>query len=705
MLKQRLKLFLNPNDGRFEDLARGNVALNVLRDLTAGLVVAAVAIPLAMGFAMASGLRPEQGIVGGAVAGLIGALFGGSKYQVYGPTAAFIPIIGAIMAEHDHAFLVACSMVAGVALWLMGLLGFGRIVKLVPHSIVVGFTIGIAVTIAVSQGTEVLGVHAKAGYGTLDKLRAVVGHFGELNLWAVLLAVGTVVVTKLLLRISVYIPAPLVALGIGVLLGQTALADAGLDLVRTKYGAIPPQGLHITPPSLASLDPGELGKLAYYAVAIVFVSAIESLLCSRMADRLAGNQGQPFNADKELWGQGHVMIFVPLLNGFPHTGALARTATNIKLGAISPLAGVFKFALKLALAFYLARYLELVPMACIGGILLYVAMNMVKRGEIDEVLEMGRAHVALMAYTAIAVVTTDFLRGVLSALALYAVGLFVARSRARVAAAEVEVPSVATTIRASVEDARRSRRLATARAPERAHDGHGAHAGHHGGGGERRKWLAHIRQPAIMARSAYVHHQANVIGRVVLGDSVHIAAGASVRADEGSPFYIGSNTNIQDGVVIHALKDRHVLIGGEPWAVYIGRGVSLAHDALVHGPCYVGDGTFVGFKAVVHDATIGPGCFLGIGSIVVGVEVPEGRFVPPGTIVDTAEKVAALGPVTEAHREFNADVVEVNRGLAAAYREQRLRASGASIAHPPDGGWSRSDAAGWGPPASSGGVF
>src|SRR5687768_6099053 len=157
MFLQRVKLFLNPfGDGRYEDLAKGNPALNVLKDLTAGLVVAMIAIPLAMGFAMASGLRPEQGIVGGAVAGLVGALFGGSKYQVYGPTAAFIPVIGAIMAAHDHAFLVLASIVAGVLLMLLGLAGAGRIVKLVPHSIVVGFTIGIAVTIALSQVGEVL---------------------------------------------------------------------------------------------------------------------------------------------------------------------------------------------------------------------------------------------------------------------------------------------------------------------------------------------------------------------------------------------------------------------------------------------------------------------------------------------------------------------------------------------------------------------
>ena len=167
---QRLRYFINPVDGRYEDLRRGDWKINVFRDFMAGLIVAMVAIPLAMGFAMASGLRPEQGIVGGAVAGLIGALFGGSKYQVYGPTAAFIPVIGGLMAKYDHATLVLASLLAGVILVSMGVARMGRFVARVPHSIVVGFTIGIAVTIALSQLGEVLGLKAKLGYGFVEKI-------------------------------------------------------------------------------------------------------------------------------------------------------------------------------------------------------------------------------------------------------------------------------------------------------------------------------------------------------------------------------------------------------------------------------------------------------------------------------------------------------------------------------------------------------
>jgi MFS superfamily sulfate permease-like transporter len=430
----RVKLFFNPIDGRYEDM-KGQVWRTVARDFTAGLIVAMVAIPLAMGFAMASGLKPEHGIVGGAIAGLIGALFGGSKYQVYGPTAAFIPVIAGIMAlygadpelnpavyESGHGFLVLAALCAGAILMAMGLLGLGRFVALVPHSIVVGFTIGIAVTIALSQIGEVGGIKAKLGYKFFDKVQGIWTHLGEWNWYALMLAVGTFFITKYLLKISVYIPAPLIALGVCTAVSSTIWADKGLATVIEKYGPIPRNLLVFTPPGLPPVVKMEMWfDLAYFVVAIVFVSAVESLLCSRMADRLADNRGIPFNPNKELWGQGWVQVVVPLLNGFPHTGALARTATNIKLGAVTPLAGIFKCVLKLLLAVYLASYLELVPMASIAGILMFVAMNMVKPAEVRQVLAHNRFHIALMIYTAIMVIVTDFLTGVLTAIIIYAV--------------------------------------------------------------------------------------------------------------------------------------------------------------------------------------------------------------------------------------------------------------------------------------------
>jgi len=420
-LIRRLLFFMTPVDGRYEDLKRGDLKLNLFRDFMAGLIVAMVAIPLAMGFAMASGLRPEQGIVGGAVAGLVGALFGGSKYQVYGPTAAFIPVIGGLMAKYDHSVLVLASLFAGIILVLLGVGRMGRFVAKVPHSIVVGFTIGIAVTIALSQAGEILGLKAKLGYGFVDKVSGIAANAGEISLYAIALGLATFVITKTLLKVSPFIPAPLIGIGVTTAIAATLWAGKGLILVQDKYGKIPTDFWVITEPAAIQWNSAFLFDLSYFVAAIVFVAAIESLLCSRMADRLADNRGIPFNPNKELWGQGWVNIIIPLLNGFPHTGALARTATNIKLGAISPLAGIFKCVLKLLLAAYLASFLEMVPMACIGGILLYVATGMVKPIEVSQVFEHGKFHVALMGYTAIMVIATDFLTGVLSAIIIWVV--------------------------------------------------------------------------------------------------------------------------------------------------------------------------------------------------------------------------------------------------------------------------------------------
>jgi sulfate permease, SulP family len=421
-LLDTLKFYLNPFDGRYEDLTKGNLTTNVIKDLTAGLIVAMVAIPLAMGFAMASGLRPEQGIVGGAIAGLFGALFGGSKYQVYGPTAAYIPIIAGLMATYSHGFLVLASFVAATMLVLSGIFKLGRIVELVPHSIVVGFTIGIAVVIAFSQMGEVLGYHHKIGYGFVEQIKNVIAYLGETNTYAILVALMTFAICKLLLRVSTFIPGPLIALALGWILAATVWSDKGLILIKDKYGSIPTNFGIITPPVFPEWTNQTIFDLVYYAIAIYFVAAVESLLCSRMADRLANNTGIPYHPNKELFGQGLVNFFTPLFNGFPHTGALARTAVNIRLGAVSPLAGIAKFTFKLLLAAFLASYLEQVPMACIGGILLYVATGMVKAKEIKEVLEMKNTfHLLLMIYTAIMVPMTGFLTAVLSAIGIFAV--------------------------------------------------------------------------------------------------------------------------------------------------------------------------------------------------------------------------------------------------------------------------------------------
>lgn len=436
-MREALAIFFNPFfDGRYEDMARMGWQKAVFRDFVAGLIVAMVAIPLAMGFAIASGLHPVHGIVGGAFAGFVGSLFGGSKYQVYGPTAAYIPIIAGVMAAYagastdatspayaaGYGMLILCSVLAGGCLMLLGFFKVGSFVAKVPYSIVVGFTIGIALTIALTQIGDVLGIQEKIPYAFFEKVEVIFANLDQFNPWSLALAVGTFFVTRWLLAYSVYIPGPLIAVGACYVLGQTLLADVGLTLSRDKYGPIPTADFFkFTPPIVPELSASVVFDIVYFTAAIVFVAAIESLLCSRMADRMANNQGKPYMPNKELFGQGMVNTIVPLLNGFPHTGALARTATNIKVGAVTPLAGILKCILKLLMAFYLASVLDLVPMASIGGILAYIAFNMVKREEIQVVMGGNAFHIFLMIWTAVVVLITDFLSGVLSALVIYAI--------------------------------------------------------------------------------------------------------------------------------------------------------------------------------------------------------------------------------------------------------------------------------------------
>lgn len=433
-IRGRVKLFFNFFDARWEDLTKSNWGTTVYRDFSAGLIVAMTAIPMAMGFAIAMGMRPEHGIIAGALACVIGRTFGGSKYQVYGPTAAFIPVIAALISkygpagggtfEQAHGFLILVSIISGLILIVLGVLGAGKYAKLVPNSIIVGFTVGIAVAIALSNFKDILGLPAFAAlFGEESGIISKIGHaFSNLhliNIWAILIGVLTFVITKSLLRISIFIPGPVIAMAAATVLSATLLADKNIMLVKDLYGSIPNNFFVLTLPFLPDLNSSVVIDILYFVCAIVFVSGVESILCSSMADRLAANKKTPFNPDKEFFGQGMVQIITPLVQGFPCTGALARTATSIKAGARTPMAGYFKAILKLTLAFYLAQYLELIPMACIGGILVWVASNMIKPQEIKEVKHLGRFDFLIMIYTAIMVPATDFLTGVLSALIIY----------------------------------------------------------------------------------------------------------------------------------------------------------------------------------------------------------------------------------------------------------------------------------------------
>jgi SulP family sulfate permease len=442
----RIKLFFTFFDSRWEDLTKENWLNVAYKDLSAGLIVAMTAIPMAMGFAMAMGMRPEHGIIAGALACVIGRTFGGSKYQVYGPTAAFIPVIAALIAKYSdpanggtfeqaHGFLVLVSIISGIILIIMGIFGVGKYAKLVPNSIIVGFTVGIALAIAATNFKDILGLDSfktllgDSSKSLIERIKFMSEHLHLINVWSILLGIITFILAKYLLKISIYIPGPVIAMGTATLLASTLLADKNIILVRDLYGSIPNNFFKLQLPFLPTMNGSVMLDIVYFVVGIVFVSGVESVLCSSMADRLAKNDRTPFNPDKEFFGQGLVQIITPLVQGFPCTGALARTATSIKAGATTPMAGYFKAILKLTMAFYLAQYLELIPMACIGGILVWVASNMIKPSEIKEIKHAGKFEFWMMIYTAVMVPMTDFLTGVLSALVIYFVLKFVLKKK------------------------------------------------------------------------------------------------------------------------------------------------------------------------------------------------------------------------------------------------------------------------------------
>jgi len=463
-----VKFYCCPFDMRYEELGefRSSQFYRVVgRDCMAGLVGALVAIPMAMGFAIASGLQPVQGIVGGAIAGLLGALLGGSKYQVYGPTAAMIPVMNGIMSlylpggllhtadlngpqgdqeafRRGQGLLVLVSLMAAIMLVGLSLARKGNLVAHVPNCILVGFTLGIAFTIAFALLEDALGI-PRAGVHTVNphilgdavwaKLAHVQEHYEHSNGYALFLTMATLVCMQCCVRISVFIPAALVSILVATTMTHTVWKDKELRTVFDSYGHIK-QTLEFTPPvfhmgSRPMYE--ELGIVVYYAVAIMLVGVVESLLCARMADTIAVNKVwracTPFHPSKELWAQGWINAIVPLFNGFPHNGALARTALNIKLGAVTPLAGIVKCIFCIIMVFALPTCLEMMPMAVIAGLLWFAALNMVTSAQLTQVFKDGGwTHVLVTCFTCLLVVGTDFLHGIACGTILYCMGFFLA---------------------------------------------------------------------------------------------------------------------------------------------------------------------------------------------------------------------------------------------------------------------------------------
>lgn len=605
-------------------------------NLSAGITVAAVALPLNLALAIAAGLPASTGLIAGAIGGAFAALFGGSRFQATGPAAALNAMVFAIVHQFGAAGAAAAALVVGLVQLTLSFLSAGSLIKYVPEAILLGFTSGVGIKLLDTQVPRLFGVEWSL-YKMLSTLVNPIW-LHEVT-WPAVVCGLFVVFFILACKGMPRFPAALLGIAI-----TTQLAIF-LDWPIHRVGEIPSLSLSISIPNFSLNSWLDLTLLA---VPLGVLAAVESVLSAQAVDRMSGDK---HHSNLEIFGQGIGNLMAGLVGGMPVSGVIVRSSVNVQSGAKNRLASFFHALILLGSALFLGGILSQVPIAALAGLLCIIGFRLVEFKELVHLLQNNRMH-ALGFMAALAGTVND--RIVLGLSVGLILAWFGSRSEQKIESSEA--PKKSDILDEAVDSP--NKKSVVYAVLDR---------------GER--WLQHLKEQASVPNTAFVHQNASLIGRVVLGKNVHIAAEASVRADEGTPFYIGDNTNVQDGVVIHALKQKWISVHNQQWAVYIGNEVSLAHQALVHGPCFIGNETFVGFKAVVHDSIIGKGCYIGIGAVVVGVEIPDERYVPHGAIIDTIEKVKSLSRVSSVHRHFSEDVVEVNKGLAEAYRELTMAKS------------------------------
>ncbi len=342
-----------------------------LPNIVAGLVVGIVALPLSMAFAIASGARPEQGIYTAIIGGGLVTLLGGSRVQIAGPTGAFIVILAGITAKYGMAGLQVATLMAGVMLLLMGLTKMGGVIKFIPAPVIVGFTTGIGVIIFVGQWSDFLGLPKVTAEHFHEKLWAQLALLPQPHLPTLALALLSLLIVIFSPKVAALkkIPGPLVAMIVATLL-QSTLQLQGVATIGTAFGGVP-QGLPAF--ALPDLSLSQVISLIGPAFTIAMLGAIESLLSAVVADGMAGTK---HDSNQELVGQGIANMVTPLFGGFAATGAIARTATNIRNGATSPLAGVMHTVTLIAVLLVLAPLASSIPLAALAAILFVVAWNM-----------------------------------------------------------------------------------------------------------------------------------------------------------------------------------------------------------------------------------------------------------------------------------------------------------------------------------------
>jgi SulP family sulfate permease len=373
-----------------------------LNNLLAGVIVGVVALPLAMAFAIASGAKPEQGLYTAIVAGALTSMLGGSRVQIAGPTGAFIVILSGITAKYGIEGLQVATLMAGGILLAMGLTRMGGVIKYIPDPVIVGFTSGIGVIIWVGQWKDFFGLRPEGeGQHFHQKLLHLVESFPGLDPATALLGLFTLAVLLVSPRYLKRVPAPLVAM-VAATVVQSALDLDSVATIGSAFGGIPQSLPHFTLPSMTF---SEVLQLIGPAFTIALLGAIESLLSAVVADSMAGTK---HDSNQELIGQGIANIFSPLFGGFASTGAIARTATNIRNGATGPLAGIVHAATLLLIVLLLAPLASHIPLAALSAILFVVAYNMSEAHRFVHMLRTApRPDVAVLLITFALTVFSD----------------------------------------------------------------------------------------------------------------------------------------------------------------------------------------------------------------------------------------------------------------------------------------------------------
>ncbi len=349
-------------------------------DLTAGSIVGIVALPLAIAFAIASGVSPERGLYTAILGGFLISFLGGSRVQIGGPTGAFVVIVYGIVEKYGLDGLMIATVMAGVILILMGFARFGGLIKYIPYPIVTGFTSGIALIIFSSQIKDFFGLSmGPVPADFVEKWKAYADHYLYVNGPALAIGAGSLLVIVLWPRFSQKIPGSLVAIVL-----STAAAfffQLPVETIESRFGEIP----HSLPSlALPSLEWSTISGLVAPATTIAILAAIESLLCAVVADGMIGGRHR---SNMELIAQGTANIVSPLFGGIPATGAIARTATNVKSGGRTPVAGIVHAVVLLLIVLLFGRWAGLIPLPCLAAILVYVAWNMAELDAFRSILK------------------------------------------------------------------------------------------------------------------------------------------------------------------------------------------------------------------------------------------------------------------------------------------------------------------------------